>query len=79
MRKAREAKAKSEAEAESADRSSTWAKSKYKKKAEIARIDDEVREKAGAETRARKKFNAARRVEEEAVAEIRFRGGGQEI
>ena len=44
MRKAREAKAK--AEAETAERARAWAKAKDNEKADIARLDDEAREKA---------------------------------
>ena len=50
-----------------------WAETKDKEKAEIARLADEAREKAKAETMVRKKSNAARRVAEEAVTEIRVR------
>ena len=41
MRKAREAKAK--AETDTAERASSWAKSKDKKRAEIARLAEETR------------------------------------
>ena len=51
--------------------SMAWTKTKDKGKAYIAKLSDEAREKAEAETRASNKSNAARRVAEEAVPEIR--------
>ena len=70
MRKAREARAKDEAEF--VDRARAWAKSKEKGEAEISRIADKAREKAEFEARVRKNDNAVNKATTEAAARIRF-------
>ena len=75
MRKASDAKEK--AEAETADRARAWDKTKDKEKTEIARLDDEVREKADPEaketSRAKEKYIVTKRVASEAGAETGVR------
>ena len=70
MRKAREARAK--AEAEFIERERAWAEAKAKGEAEIARLTDKSREKAEFEARVRKNSNAVNRAAVEASAKIRF-------
>ena len=70
MRKAREARAK--AEAEFIERERAWAEAKAKGEAEIARLDDKSREKDAFEARARKNANTINMAAVEATAKIRF-------
>ena len=70
-RKAREAKAKVEAETAERERVRMWAEAKYKEKADIVKLSGKARDKAEAEMRVGKKSNAARRVAEEDFYEIR--------
>ena len=67
MSNVREAKAK----AETAERERSWAKAKDTEKSYITRLAEKDREKDKFEARARKKFNAARRVVVEAATNIR--------
>ena len=71
MSKAREAKAKDEAE--TVEMARDWDKAKEKEKSKIYRIDTEAREKADAksEARIREKPNAVQRAAAEATANIR--------
>ena len=71
MRKAREAKEKVDAQTDK--RARAWAEAKDKQRSEIARLAEVARDKADKDTRAKKKSNTARRVAEEAVAEIRVK------
>ena len=70
MRKARDARAKYEAEF--VERVRTWSEAKEKGKAQIARLSDKAREKAEFEARARKNANSVNGAAVEAAAKIRF-------
>ena len=68
-RKTRDKKAK--AEAKFAERARAWAEAKAKEKADIARLDDEVRDKSEFEANMRKNANVVNRAAVEAAAKIR--------
>ena len=70
MRKAREARAKSESEFVESARA--WAKVKAKGEADIARLADKAREKSEFEAREGKNDNTVNRAEVEAAAKIRY-------
>ena len=69
-RKAREAKAKNEADFAETERA--WAEVKAKEKTEIARLADEAREKAKINARVRKNTNAVNMAAVEAFVKFRF-------
>ena len=69
MRKAREARAK--AEAETAERARAWDEAKAREKAYISRLGDEDREKTKFKARASKNAKALNRTAVEAASKIR--------
>ena len=64
--------AKVNVEAETTDIARAWAEAKEREKVEIARIDEENKEKTEFEARARRNDNIVNRAEVEAAAKIRF-------
>ena len=70
MRKAREARDKSEAE--TAERAMDWAEAKDKDNVDIDRLDEKAREKTKFMAMATKNTNAVNRADVEAIVKIRF-------